>query len=287
MTRTRPSPSCQDTVSPSAPISASLPVTTGRLRERNRTASTSSSSAALPIAAPIDHAVGEGKARRARGEHHQRADDEGGDAADAERAEGADMGLGDHQRDAEEHQRRAGVVDRQKRERVERDEETDGADQARRDGARIEEFEDQPVDADEHEDEGDVRIGDEREQLGAPVGRHGHDVEAGGRQTLRLAGDGHRAPVDLAQKIGDVVGDHVDDVKRERLGGRQACGGTHGLGGPVGIAAVERGEAANIGDGVVDDLARLGVRRFAGFAFCCCCCFCCFWSDGSSGLPPS
>ena len=103
-------------------------------------------------------------------------------------------------------------------------------------------------------------------KLGAPVGRHGHDVKVGGRQTLRLAADGHCAPVDLAQKIGDIVGDRVDDVKRERLGGRQACRGTHGLGGPIGIAAIECGEAANIRDGVVDDLARLGVRRFAGLA---------------------
>jgi Formaldehyde-activating enzyme (Fae) len=51
-TLTRPSPPCQDTISPSAPMSASLPVTTGRSRERNSAASTRSSSAALPIAAP-------------------------------------------------------------------------------------------------------------------------------------------------------------------------------------------------------------------------------------------
>jgi hypothetical protein len=29
-----------------------------------------------------------------------------------------------------------------------------------------------------------------------------------------FASDGYRAPVDLAQKIGDIVGDHIDDVKR-------------------------------------------------------------------------
>ena len=175
------------------------------------------------------------------------------------------MGLGDHEGDAEQHQRRAGVADRQQGERVERDEQADGADQPGRDRARVEEFEDQPVDADEHEDEGDVRIGDEAEKLRAPAGRHGHDVETGGRELLRFAGDIDRAPIDLAQEIGDVVGDDIDDVKRERLGGGHACRRAHGVGGPIGVAAVEGGEAADIGDCVVDELARFGVRRFSGF----------------------
>ena len=102
------------------------------------------------------------------------------------------------------------------------------------------------------------------EQLGAPVGRHGHHVEARGRQALRLAGDLHGAAIDLAQQIGHVVGDHVDDVERQRVGGGKAHRRAHGVGGPIGVAPVERGEAADIGDGVVDDLARFGVAGFVG-----------------------
>ncbi len=52
----------------------------------------------------------------------------------------------------------------------------------------------------------------------------------------------------------------------ERFGGWQACRGTHRVGGPIGIAAGDRREAANISDGIVDDLARFSVRRFAGFS---------------------
>ena len=115
---------------------------------------------------------------------------------------------------------------------------------------------------------GDVRIGDQGEKLDAPAGRRRHDLQSGGRKPLRLAGDGYGAAVDLAQQIGNVVGDHVDDVKLERLGGRQAHGVAHGIVGPVGVAAVDGGEAADIGDGVVDDFAGLGVGRFAGFACC-------------------
>src|SRR5579864_9030718 len=97
--------------------------------------------------------VGQREAGRARGKHHQRADDESGNAANADGAEGADMGLGDHQADADEDQGRAGVIDRKQRQCIKRDEKADGADQARRHGAGIEEFEDQPVDADQQQDE--------------------------------------------------------------------------------------------------------------------------------------
>src|SRR5262249_33309001 len=81
----------------------------------------------------------------------------------------------------------------------------------------------------------------------------------------RLAGDRYFATVDLAQQIGDVVSDDIDDMKRERLGRRQARGRTYRVGGPVGIAAADRGKAADVGDRVVDDFARLGVRRFSRF----------------------
>ncbi len=97
-----------------------------------------------------------------------------------------------------------------------------------------------------------------------PGGLHRHR-KPGGCQALRFARNGHGATVDLLQQIGNVVRDDIDDMKREGVGGRKACGGTHGVCGPVGIAAVKRGEAANIGGRIVDDLARLGVRRFAGF----------------------
>jgi hypothetical protein len=71
-----------------------------------------------------------------------------------------------------------------------------------------------------------------------------------------------RAPIDLAQKIGHIVGDDIDDVKRERLGGGHACGGTHRVDRPFGVAAIERGKAANVGDSVIERFARLRIRRF-------------------------
>ena len=57
-----------------------------------------------------------------------------------------------------------------KGQRVERDERRLMA-QPRRDSARIQKFEDQAVNADEQQDKGDVRVGDEHQQFGAPACR--------------------------------------------------------------------------------------------------------------------
>ena len=61
-------------------------------------------------------------------------------------------------------------------------------------------------------------------------------------------------------------GNDIDDVKRERVGSRQADRGAYGVGRPIGIAAVHGGEAANISDGIVDYFTRFGVGFVVGFA---------------------
>src|SRR5262245_63081443 len=53
-----------------------------------------------------DHRKREGEAWRTGGKHHDRADHERDDPADTNDAEGADMSLGHHQTDTEQHQRR-------------------------------------------------------------------------------------------------------------------------------------------------------------------------------------
>ena len=86
-----------------------------------------------------DYLPGDGKARHVVAHQHHRADDEGGNAANADHAERADEGFGHHQPDAEHHQGEPGVVDRQHVEGVERQQDADaasyaGADQAEIDG---------------------------------------------------------------------------------------------------------------------------------------------------------
>jgi hypothetical protein len=176
------------------------------------------------------------------------------------------MGLGHHQTDTEQHQRRAGIVDGQQVERIERDQEADAPDQTRGDRPRIEEFEYQTVHADQHQNESHVRIGDDGEQLGPPVRRRHHHVESRRRQAFGFSRHLHRPSIDLAQKIGHVIGDHVDDMKLERLGRREAYRRAHRLRRPIRVAAVELGQAADVGHGVVHRLAGLGVRRLGGGA---------------------
>jgi hypothetical protein len=86
------------------------------------------------------------------------------------------MGLGHHEGDTEQHQRRAGVVDGEQVERIERDQQADAPDETRGDRPGIEEFEYQPVHPDQHQYESHVRIGDDGQQLGPPVRRRRHDV---------------------------------------------------------------------------------------------------------------
>ena len=50
-----------------------------------------------------------------------------------------------------------------------------------------------------------------------------------GRQPFGPSGDHRSVPVDLTQEVRHVVGDHVDDVKLERFGGRKAHGGTEAV----------------------------------------------------------
>ncbi len=160
----------------------------------------------------------------------------------------------------------AGIVDGQQVERVKRDQEADAPDQSRSHRSRIEKLEDQSVDPDEHQNESDVGIGDDGEQLGPPIRPCGHDLEIRGCQAFGLAADVDAAAIDLAEQIRHVVGDHVDDVKLERLGCRKAYRRANRFGRPIGVAAVELGEAADIGDRVVDGLAALRIRRLAGIA---------------------
>ena len=66
----------------------------------------------------------------------------------------------------EQHQGQAGIIDRQRVEGVEPEQQADRADHAGRDGARGSRIRKEAVDADEHQDKGDIRVGDDREKLG-------------------------------------------------------------------------------------------------------------------------
>ena len=116
-----------------------------------------------PGGRPDDDGKGELESRHARRKHDDRADDECRDAGHADDAEGPDMDLRHHQSNAEQHKRRARIVDRQQVERVERDQQADAPDQPWCHRPRIEKFKYQSVDAEQHQEESHVRIGDHGE----------------------------------------------------------------------------------------------------------------------------
>jgi len=96
-------------------------------------------------------------------------------------------------------------------------------------------------------------------QLGPPTRVHGHDFQSRGCQAFGPPGDDCRPAVDLAKKLRHIAGDDVDDLKLLRLERGQADRAAHGFGRPVGVAAMEFGQAAYVRHGVVDHLAGFGV----------------------------
>jgi hypothetical protein len=84
---------------------------TTRTRRRRDRSSIARASRNRPAVRCYDCRKREIEARRAGRKHHDRTDHERDDAADTNDAERADMGLGHHQADAEQHEGGTGIVD--------------------------------------------------------------------------------------------------------------------------------------------------------------------------------
>src|SRR6266571_5130673 len=132
-----------------------------------------------------------------RAEHHRH------DSARRQQAMARHLDLGDEERHGEHDQGDSGVIDRQGRERQEREDQADPPHHAGQDGAGVLELEQQPVESQQHENVGDVGIGQHAEQVPAQPGLDRVDRQPRERQrTLLLAappGASVRALEQLAQ----------------------------------------------------------------------------------------
>ena len=187
-------------------------------------------------------------------EEHQRADHEHDRAGDGERTVRDDERLGDEEAGREQHQQQAGRGDRQHLQPVEADDQRDRADGAGEDEAGVPELDDDADQADREHQRDDVRVDQEVEQplpgrqfdpLDLRVGRRRD------RQPLRLG----RHPVDLAEEVRVVGRDHVDHVQLQRLAGAEVRRLRDHLARHLDVPAVLTRELADVGGGVVDDLA--------------------------------
>src|SRR5574340_1497745 len=208
-----------------------------------------------------DQCPREAVARKIGVDQHHRADDEGDDAAQSQRAEAGQESLGDHQGDAEDHQLQPGVADRHQLQREQSEQQADAADYAGQQHAGVGKFEDEAVDAEQHQDIGDGRMADDCQQAAAPVGLDALDAGAGGVEREGAVGHPDAAAVRLPQQVVEVGRDEVDHLQFQRLGRRQAHRLAHRPLGPVGIAPAQLGQPADVGDGIVHRLAHLGIAR--------------------------
>ena len=197
-------------------------------------------------------------------DQEEAAEHEGDEAADAEGAEARQEGFGHHQCGAERDQCDPDPVHRQHVQGIEGDQQADRAGDAGYAEARAGELEEQPVDADHHQHDRQLRIGQCAEQAQLPVRLHDQDFGVGGGKGDGLAVHLDLATVELGQKRGQVFGDEIDDAGLQCLGRRQAGGFDHRLLGELEITSAQFGEATQIGSGIVD---RLAFHRAAGLRF--------------------
>jgi len=108
--------------------------------------------------------------------------------------------------------------------------------------ARIGEFVDQPVDAEQHEDVGDAGVADHCQQAAAPVGSDFLDGRTGGVEGQRLAVKLDDAAVELLQQVIEVGRHQVDHLQFQCLGCRQTHRLAHRALGPFDIAAAQFGQ---------------------------------------------
>lgn len=181
------------------------------------------------------------------------------DAAHSEDAEGRDEKLHHDQRQPKQDERQSRVVHGQDLEGVQGQQQTDAADDAGHQGAGIVPLEDQAVDADHQQDVGQGRVGDDGQELGAPVGLDLDRGQVGRFEDARAVVHAHFAPVDGGEQFRQAGGDDIDDLLLQRLGRGEADGLAHRAFGPYGVAAMALGKALDVGHRVVDDFAAHGV----------------------------
>src|SRR3984957_5915604 len=213
--------------------------------------------------------------RSLRVEQDDRADDKRDESAKSQRAKCGHVKFGDDHAHAEHDKRQPRIVHRQNLQGEQGEHQRYDADHARKHDAGIVAFEQEPVEADQQKPVGDRGMGNDRQQLGAPVRIDALDGETLCRKLYSSVADEHLTAVDLRQKVRYVARDKIDDMPFQRLARRQARGAAHGVVGPLHIAPAQLREAMQVRRGVVDHLAfhrRAGLRSMRIF-------------DGGAGGP--
>ena len=153
----------------------------------------------------------------------------------------------------EQDQQQARDVERQAAEADEGEDDRQSAQDAG-DEVRVLELEQEPVEADREQDEGDVRVGQQMEELLERVHPQRSRGRVGDRERLWLAVHGHGPTIGEREDVGERAGDPVDRADLERLGRRRRAGIADGLLGPVGVPTARLRDRSDAGDRIVEDL---------------------------------
>ena len=126
------------------------------------------------------------------------------------------------------------------------------------------ELEEQAVDANQHEHQGHLRVGQDAEQVGAPVRLHPDHCGPGGGEFVRAGEDRDLAAVQLSEQFRQVHRHQVDHLLFQGLSRTQAGRLGDRAHGEIHVAAAQLRQAADVGSGVLHRLGAHGVL-FLGF----------------------
>ena len=201
-----------------------------------------------------------------RVEQQERTEHERGDPPDGQHAVCGRFDIEHEEHEGDHDEPEPGPVRVERAQRVERQEQTDHADDPGRVTARAGELEQDRIQPDRQQDGRQRRVGDRVEEALDRAQRHFFHRRIFQTERDLLAGDIHRSAVQLRQKIRHIPGDDVDHAQGQRLVGGGGRGFGHGLLGPGGrLFAAAGSQVLDVGHQDIGGLLFERVRQVDAF----------------------
>ena len=172
-------------------------------------------------------------------EQNDGADDERHEATQPQRAKSWHVEFGDDHTHPQHDECKPRVVHRENLQGEQREHQGYDPDDARKHHAWIVALQEQPVEADQEKSVCNRGMGNDRQELGAPVGVDALDRKTRSRKLHRPIRNLHFAAVDLCQEVGHIARDDIDHMHFERSTRGETRGAAYRQLRPLNIATTQ------------------------------------------------